>query len=97
MRPWEPRLALPFEGAFRLRYVVHCRSTRTFKEDAMNKLRVYLSFSLIGLLLCGIAQAQVPTSSNDTDRANALLRRFSTQACRMASPPRMQIKSTPTS
>jgi len=45
----------------------------------MNRLRVYLSFSLIGLLLCGIAQAQVPTSSNDTDRANALLKQMRTE------------------
>ena len=45
----------------------------------MNRLRVYLSFSLIGPLLCGIAQAQAPTASNDTDRANALLKQMTTE------------------
>ncbi len=45
----------------------------------MNRLRVYLSFSLIGPLLCGVAQAQAPTSSNDTDRANALLKQMTTE------------------
>jgi len=45
----------------------------------MNQLRVCLSFSLIGLLLSGVAQAQAPTSSNDTDRANALLKQMTTE------------------
>ncbi|MDP9338677.1 MAG: beta-glucosidase BglX [Acidobacteriota bacterium] len=45
----------------------------------MNKLRLSLSFNVIGLLLCGLAQAQVPTSSNDTDRANTLLKQMTTE------------------
>ncbi len=45
----------------------------------MNKLPVYLSFSLIGLLLCGAASAQSPTSRNDQDRADALLKQMTTQ------------------
>jgi len=45
----------------------------------MIKLRVGLSFSVIGLLLSGAAQGQVPTPSNDTDRANALLKQMTTE------------------
>ncbi len=45
----------------------------------MSRLQVYFSFTLISLLLCGVAQAQAPTSSNDTDRANALLKRMTTE------------------
>ncbi len=45
----------------------------------MNRLRVYLSFSLIGPLLCGVAQAQALNASNDTDRANALLKQMTTE------------------
>ena len=45
----------------------------------MNKLRTYLSFSLVGLLLSGVAQAQAPTSPIDTDRANALLKQMTTE------------------
>lgn len=42
----------------------------------MTRLRVCLSFSLIGLLLCGVARSQTPFSSSDTDRANALLKQM---------------------
>ena len=45
----------------------------------MNKLKAYLRFSLIGLLLSAVAQAQAPTSPNDTDRANALLKQMTTE------------------
>ncbi len=45
----------------------------------MNQLRIYLSCSLIGLLLSGVAQAQAPTSPNDIDRANALLKQMTTE------------------
>ncbi len=45
----------------------------------MSRLRIYFSFSLIILLLYGVAQAQAPTSSDDTDRANALLKRMTTE------------------
>ena len=44
----------------------------------MKKLRVYLLFSL-SLLLPWVAQAQAPTSSNDTERANALLKQMTTE------------------
>src|ERR1700677_1172918 len=47
-------------------------------EDAMKKLYVSLSLSVIGLLLSA-AQAQSPTSPNDTDRANALLMQMTTE------------------
>ncbi len=49
------------------------------RMGTMNKLRLSLSFNVIGLLLCGLAQAQVPTSSNDTDRANTLLKQMTTE------------------
>ncbi len=45
----------------------------------MNKSRVYLSFSLIGLLLTGAASAQVPFSREDQDRADALLKQMTTE------------------
>jgi beta-glucosidase len=47
-------------------------------EDAMKKLYVSLSLTVIGLLLTA-AQAQSPTSPNDTDRANALLMQMTTE------------------
>jgi beta-glucosidase len=43
------------------------------------KLRAYLSFSLIGLLLSGTASAQSPASHNDQDRADALLKQMTTE------------------
>jgi beta-glucosidase len=43
------------------------------------KLRAYLSFSLIGLLLSGTASAQSPASRNDQDRADALLKQMTTE------------------
>jgi beta-glucosidase len=52
---------------------------RSFHDNAMNKLRVYLSFSLLGLLLSGAASAQSPTSRNDQDRADALLKQMTTE------------------
>ena len=45
----------------------------------MNKLQICLSFSVLGLLLSGAAQAQVPSSPSDTDRANALLKQMTTE------------------
>jgi beta-glucosidase len=49
----------------------------------MKKLRVYLLFSLIGLLLSGAASAQSPTlpptSRNDRERADALLKQMTTE------------------
>ena len=45
----------------------------------MNKLRICLSFNLICLLLSAVAQAQAPTSPNDIDRANALLKQMTTE------------------
>ena len=45
----------------------------------MIKLRVCLSFSVIGLLLCGAAQGQAATPSDDMDRANALLKQMTTE------------------
>jgi beta-glucosidase len=45
----------------------------------MNKLGVCLSLTLIRLLLSGVTQAQAPTSRNDTDRANALLKQMTTE------------------
>ena len=41
--------------------------------------RLCLCFSIIALLLCGKAEAQAPTSRNDTDRANALLKEMTTE------------------
>src|ERR1700738_2370079 len=51
----------------------------TRHEIPMAKLRVCLCFSVIGLLLSGTAEAQAPTSGNDTDRANALLKQMTTE------------------
>jgi beta-glucosidase len=48
-------------------------------EDSMKKLHVSLSLSVIGLLLSAAAQAQSPTSPNDMDRANALLKQMTTE------------------
>jgi beta-glucosidase len=48
-------------------------------EDAMKKLHVSLSLSVIGLLLSAAAQAQSPTSPADMDRANALLKQMTTE------------------
>ncbi len=45
----------------------------------MIKLRVCFSVSVIGLLLSGAGQGQAPTPSNDTDRANALLKQMTTE------------------
>ena len=49
----------------------------------MKKLRVYVLFSLIGLLLSGAASAQSPTlpptSRNDRERADALLKQMTTE------------------
>jgi beta-glucosidase len=45
----------------------------------MKKLHVSLSLSVIGLLLSAAVQAQSPTSPNDTDRANALLKQMTTE------------------
>jgi beta-glucosidase len=45
----------------------------------MTKLRVCLSVSVLALLLSGTVQAQAPTTPNDTDRANALLRQMTTE------------------
>jgi len=45
----------------------------------MKKLHVSLSLSVIGLLLSTAAQAQSPTSPDDTDRANALLKQMTTE------------------
>ena len=44
----------------------------------MNKLRASLLFSLIGLLLSGVAGAQSPTLPNDLARADALLKQMTT-------------------
>ena len=45
----------------------------------MMKTQVCLFFSVMGLILSGPVQAQVPTSSNDNDRANALLKQMTTE------------------
>src|SRR5579862_5677966 len=45
----------------------------------MMKTQVCLLFSFMGLILSGPVQAQVPTSSNDNDRANALLKQMTTE------------------
>src|SRR5271170_6322996 len=53
----------------------------------MNKLRVYLLFSLVGLFFSGAASAQSPTlplsspppSRNDQERADALLKQMTTE------------------
>jgi beta-glucosidase len=45
----------------------------------MNNLRAYRSFSLVGLLLCGAAFAQSPTSRSDQERADALLKQMTTE------------------
>jgi beta-glucosidase len=44
----------------------------------MNKLRVCLSLNFVGLLLSGAAFAQSPTSLNDEERADALLKQMTT-------------------
>jgi beta-glucosidase len=51
----------------------------TRHEISMAKLRVCLCFSVIGLLLSGTAEAQAPNSTNDTDRADALLKEMTTE------------------
>lgn len=45
----------------------------------MVKLRVCLCFSVLCLLVTGMAEAQSPTSRNDTDRADALLKQMTTE------------------
>ena len=45
----------------------------------MNKLRTYLWFSVIGLLLSEAVSAQVPFSRPDLDRADALLKQMTTE------------------
>jgi beta-glucosidase len=45
----------------------------------MINLRVNLWFGLIGLLICGAASAQSPTSQNDRDRADALLKQMTAE------------------
>ena len=45
----------------------------------MNKLRVFVSFGFIGLLLSGAVSAQAPFSRSDNDRANALLKQMTTE------------------
>jgi beta-glucosidase len=53
--------------------------SKHFWEDTVNKLQLYVSFSLVGLLLCVAASAQVPFSGNDMDRADALLKQMTTE------------------
>jgi beta-glucosidase len=50
-----------------------------FKEEAVNKLRAYLSFSVVGLLLSGAVSAQSFTSRNDQAKADALLKQMTTE------------------
>jgi beta-glucosidase len=45
----------------------------------VNKLEVYLSFGLMGLLLSGAASAHSHTSRSDQDRADALLKQMTTE------------------
>jgi beta-glucosidase len=45
----------------------------------VNTFRVYLSFSLIGLVLGGAPSVQVPFSRDDLDRADALLKLMTAQ------------------
>lgn len=53
--------------------------SKNLQEDAVNKLDVYLSFGLRGLLLSGAASAQSHTSRSDQDRADALLKQMTTE------------------
>lgn len=45
----------------------------------MNKLRICLAFSVVSLLLSAGAQTPAPTSPNDLDRANLLLKQMTTE------------------
>ena len=45
----------------------------------MVRLEVCLSLSVVGLLFCGVAQTQAPTSPDDGSRADALLKRMTTE------------------
>lgn len=53
--------------------LIQHRCQQNLRKDTVSNLRVSLSFSLIGLLLCVAASAQGPFSRRDLDRANALL------------------------
>lgn len=49
------------------------------RKDAVNKLRVCLSFGFVGLLLSAAAAAQSSTSQSDRDRADGLLKKMTTE------------------